>query len=162
MTTDAISPQLGSQLLGRDFSQPLHAACHCGGVQFRVRLSDGLHTARRCNCSYCRMRGAVAVSADLADIELLQGQALLSLYQFNTQTAKHYFCSHCGIYTFHQRRSVPTQYGVNVACLEGVSPFDFDSVAVLDGVTHPKDRSGGMRVAGRLAFTAPPEQHRVA
>ena len=44
----------------------------------------------------------------------------LALYQWNTRTAKHYFCSVCGIYTHHERRSVPTEYGFNVACIEGV------------------------------------------
>ena len=34
--------------------------CHCGAVRLRLRLSDGLRTARRCDCSFCRMRGAVA------------------------------------------------------------------------------------------------------
>jgi hypothetical protein len=115
------------------------AACHCGAVRFTVRLTDGLRTARRCNCSYCRMRGAVAVSADLDGIVVEQGEDALSVYQFNTGTAKHYFCSKCGIYTFHQRRSNTAQYGVNVACLEGISPFDFDEVPVLDGVNHPAD-----------------------
>jgi len=67
------------------------------------------------------MRGAVAVSANLNDITVTQGEEALTLYQFNTHEAKHYFCSKCGIYTFHQRRSVPTQYGVNVACIEGMS-----------------------------------------
>ncbi|NBU89174.1 MAG: GFA family protein, partial [Betaproteobacteria bacterium] len=37
----------------------------------------------------------------------------LRLYQFNTKIAKHYFCSNCGIYTHHQRRSFPDQYGYN-------------------------------------------------
>lgn len=121
----------------------LNAACHCGGVRLHVRLANGLHTARRCNCSYCRMRGAVVVTAKLADIEILQGADLLTLYTFNTGTAKHYFCSRCGIYTHHQRRSDPEQYGVNVACLEGVSPFDFAEVPVSDGVNHPADRVAG-------------------
>ena len=118
-----------------------HASCHCGAVQFRVELSDGLRTARRCNCSYCRMRGAVAVSAPLAGIVIEKGEDALSVYQFNTRTAKHYFCSKCGIYTFHQRRSNPSQYGVNVACLKAISPFDFDEVPVVDGVNHPADSS---------------------
>jgi hypothetical protein len=113
-------------------------ACHCGTVRFHVRLSDGLNTARRCNCSFCRMRGAVVVSAQLADIEITAGADALALYEFNTKTAKHYFCSKCGIYTHHQRRSNPQQYGVNVACL-GLSPFDFEEVPVLDGVAHPAD-----------------------
>jgi hypothetical protein len=121
----------------------LNGACHCGGVRFHVRLANGLHSARRCNCSYCRMRGAVVVTAKLADIEILQGAELLTLYTFNTGTAKHYFCGRCGIYTHHQRRSDPDQFGVNVACLEGLSPFDFAEVPVTDGVNHPADRVAG-------------------
>ncbi len=129
-------------------------ACHCGTVRFRVRLSNGLHSARRCTCSYCRMRGAVAVSADLDGLEILEGEDALTLYQFNTRVAKHYFCSKCGIYTFHQRRSNPRQYGVNAACLEGVSPFDFAAVAVSDGVNHPSDNPNrkGSGVVGYLRF----------
>lgn len=132
----------------------INGSCHCGSVRFHVRLADGLHTARRCNCSYCRMRGAVVVTADLADISILEGEERLTLYQFNTNTARHYFCSVCGIYTHHQRRSNPRQCGVNVACLEGVSPFDFEEVPVTDGVTHPSDRKagGGSSLAGLLRF----------
>ena len=134
------------------------AACHCGTVRFAVRLTDGLRTARRCNCSYCRMRGAVAVSAKLDDIEVTQGADALTLYQFNTGEAKHYFCAKCGIYTFHQRRSSPHQYGVNVACLAGMSPFDFAEVPVNEGRAHPKDRAGGgTLVAGWLRYEANPD-----
>jgi len=99
------------------------------------------------------MRGAVAVSANLNDITVTKGEEALTLYQFNTHEAKHYFCSKCGIYTFHQRRSVPDQYGVNVACIEGMSPFDFPEVPVYEGRTHPKDRvGGGVDVAGWLRY----------
>ena len=136
------------------------AACHCGTVRFSLRLTDGLRTARRCNCSYCRMRGAVAVSANLDDIEVTQGEEALTLYQFNTGEAKHYFCSKCGIYTFHQRRSSPNQYGVNVACIEGMSPFDFPEVPVYEGRTHPKDRAGGgSLLAGWLRYEANAESN---
>lgn len=131
----------------------LNAACHCGAVQFNVRLNDGFASRRRCSCSICRMRGAVAVSVDLDGLEFVKGQACLSIYQFNTNTAKHYFCSTCGIYTHHQRRSNPDQYGVNVACLEGVSPFDFSEVVVTDGVHHPSDTNTGTTIAGVLRFS---------
>jgi hypothetical protein len=133
--------------------ETIDGACHCGSVRFRARLTNGLHTARRCTCSYCRMRGAVAVSADMGGVEILEGGEVLTTYTFNTGTAKHFFCSKCGIYTHHQRRSNPNQYGVNVACLEGLSPFDFEEVVVIDGVNHPYDSPGGRsRVAGRLRF----------
>jgi hypothetical protein len=120
-------------------AKEISGACHCGTVRFRVRLMDGLRAPRRCNCSLCRMRGAVAVSAKAGDLEVTSGAEALTLYQFNTGTAKHYFCSRCGIYTHHQRRSDPSQLGVNVACLDGVSPFDFPQVPVFDGVHHPSD-----------------------
>ncbi|MCM2291007.1 GFA family protein [Allorhizobium sp. BGMRC 0089] len=134
-------------------TRPQHnAACHCGAVKFRVRLSDELNTARRCTCSYCRMRGAVAVSASLSDIEFIEGEDNLTLYQFNTGTAKHYFCKTCGIYTHHQRRSNPQQFGINLACIEGKSPFDLTEIKVMDGVSHPNDTGGTSRVAGILRF----------
>ena len=128
------------------------AACHCGKVRFRVTLPDGFRTVRRCTCSLCRMRGAVAVTAGLADITFLAGNDNLSLYQFNTRTAKHWFCKTCGIYTHHQRRSNPQEYGVNVACLTGISPFDFAEVPVMDGVAHPTDTGTPSRRIGTLRF----------
>jgi hypothetical protein len=128
------------------------AACHCGAVRFRVRVSDGFASRRRCTCSFCRMRGAVAVSARLADLEFLAGEGNLTLYQFNTRTAKHWFCKTCGIYTHHQRRSNPSIYGVNLACLQGISPFDFAEVAVVDGVAHPSDTGQPSRTVGTLRY----------
>lgn len=131
-------------------NQKMPAQCHCGTVAFTVELSDGFNTARRCNCSFCWMRGAIAVSAPLSGIEIIRGKDKLTEYRFNTQQAVHFFCSVCGIYTFHQRRSNPEQYGVNVACIENVSPFDFPSVAVMEGTHHPKDGGGG--IAGYLTY----------
>ena len=132
-------------------SEKLNAQCHCGAVAFTVELTDGFNTIRRCSCSFCRMRGAIAVSAPLAGIEVLRGQDILTEYRFHTQTARHFFCSVCGIYTFHQRRSNPEQYGVNVACIENVSPFDFPVVEVTDGVNHPNDGASS-GIIGYLTF----------
>lgn len=126
--------------------------CHCGAVRFEAKLSDGFNTIRRCTCSYCRMRGAVAVSAEMGGINILRGADILTSYRFNTEAAQHFFCSRRGIYTHHQRRSNQNQYGVNVACLDGVSPFDFAEVPVLDGVNHPNDTGGPARRAGTLRF----------
>lgn len=126
--------------------------CHCGAVRFEVELSDGLNSVRRCTCSYCRMRGAVAVSAALDGIRFVRGQEALTSYRFNTGAAQHFFCSLCGIYTHHQRRSNQAQYGVNVACLDGISPFDFSEVPVLDGVHHPNDTGLPATRVGTLRF----------
>ncbi|EEX31864.1 MULTISPECIES: GFA family protein [Vibrio] len=116
------------------------ATCHCGSVELELHLPHGIDKPRRCDCSICRRKGAIVASVKLDGIRILKGQELLKLYQFNTGTAKHYFCSECGIYTHHQRRSDPTEYGYNVGCLEGVNPFDLGDVVTNDGVNHPADR----------------------
>ena len=135
-------------------TRDVEGGCHCGAVRFRVRLTDGLREPRRCTCSMCRMRGAVAVTANLGDLEVTSGEDLLTEYRFNTGVARHYFCSRCGIYTHHQRRSNPDELGVNVACLDGVSPFDFAEVPVGDGVNHPRDDPAGKpgRIVGVLRY----------
>ncbi|HYP63683.1 MAG TPA: GFA family protein [Acidocella sp.] len=141
----------------------VHAGqCHCGAVRFEATLSDGFNTIRRCTCSYCRMRGAIAVSAELGGIKFLRGEDALTSYRFNTGAAQHFFCSRCGIYTHHQRRSNQNQYGVNVACLDGVSPFDFLEVPVLDGTNHPNDNGGAVRRTGTLRFIPADEPARAS
>ncbi len=117
----------------------MKATCHCGAVELEVTLSDGLRTARRCDCSFCVRRGAVAVSVALEDLRVVRGQEMLSHYSFNTHTAQHFFCSKCGIYTHHQRRSNPNQFGINAANLEGVTIRDLDPVPWVDGRNHPAD-----------------------
>ncbi|MGH1471223.1 MAG: GFA family protein [Cellvibrionaceae bacterium] len=116
------------------------ARCHCGSVELELFLPNGVENPRRCDCSICRRKGAVVGSVDLSGIKIIKGKEYLKLYQFNTNTAKHYFCSNCGIYTHHQRRSNPTEYGFNIGCLEGVNPFDIANVPINDGVNHPADR----------------------
>lgn len=122
-------------------TEPLKATCHCGAVELRLTLSDGFASARRCDCSYCARRGAIAVSAPLEALEVVRGADTLTLYQWGTMTARHWFCSVCGIYTHHQRRSNPNEYGVNIANIEGVNPRDLGEVPWTDGINHPSDRA---------------------
>jgi hypothetical protein len=132
----------------------LNGACHCGAVKFTTTLTEGFNSARRCSCSICRMRGAVAVTSTPKDFRITPGEDKIATYRFNTMSAEHHFCSVCGIYTHHKRRSNPSQLGVNVACLQGVSPFDFAEVVVFDGSRHPADNDEHKTyVAGVLRFT---------
>ncbi len=127
--------------VGNTVIKPFHkATCHCGAVEFELSLPNGIEKPRRCDCSICRRKGAIVGSVALDGIKILKGAEHLKLYQFNTNTAKHYFCSNCGIYTHHQRRSSPNEYGFNIGCLEGVNPFDIGDVVTNDGVNHPADR----------------------
>ena len=116
------------------------ARCHCGAVVLRLYLPDGVLSPRRCDCSLCRRKGAIVGSVKLADLEVIEGKHALRLYQFNTHVAKHWFCGTCGIYTHHQRRSSPDEYGYNLGCLDGINPYALGEVPVNDGVNHPADR----------------------
>ena len=118
----------------------VRGTCHCGAVELQVTLPDGLASARRCDCSFCRRRGAIVVSAPLDQLVIVRGAQNLTLYQWGTGTAKHWFCKTCGIYPHHQRRSNPLQYGINTGILDGISPRDFGDVPMMDGVNHPADQ----------------------
>src|SRR5215470_2864168 len=73
--------ELGSLTMHANENGEMEAECHCGTVRFRVKLTDGFNTARRCTCSYCRMRGAVAVSADIGGITFNAGEEALTAYR---------------------------------------------------------------------------------
>jgi len=92
--------------------------CHCGRVRFRVTAD--LTSISECNCSVCTKKGFLHLIVPPEQFELLSGQDDLTTYQFNTRTAKHTFCRHCGIHAFYVPRSDPDKIDVNVRCLEGV------------------------------------------
>ncbi|WP_028225491.1 GFA family protein [Paraburkholderia ferrariae] len=109
----------------------LKGSCHCGAVKFEIRTP--LLPATRCNCSLCRRKGALMTAAFAADdLTIVSGKEALTLYQFNTGVAKHFFCKHCGIYPFHQTRKDPGLWRANIGCLEGVDPYALE-FSVSDG-----------------------------
>jgi len=116
------------------------ATCHCGSVELQLTLPNGIEKVSRCDCSICRRKGAIVGTIKANAIRVVKGHEVLKLYQFNTFVAKHYFCSNCGIYTHHQRRSDPNEFGYNVGCLEGVNPFDFGEIPTSHGINHPADQ----------------------
>lgn len=117
--------------------------CHCGAVRFRARLAQGLASAGRCTCSYCRMKASISVTLAEGGFRILSGEEALGSYRFGSGVAAHHFCRICGINTHHHRSSVPGQIAVSAACLDGVSPFDFLDLPVWDG-EQPGDVLAGV------------------
>lgn len=104
--------------------------CHCGRVRWVVRSPADVPLIR-CNCSLCTMAGYLHLIVDADAFTLESGEDDLSLYQFGTKTAKHWFCSVCGVKSFYVPRSHPDGYSVNANCIDGgtivnstVEPFD--------------------------------------
>ena len=101
-------------------------SCHCCSIKFEI--DSDLEKIVQCNCSICIKRNAKMIMIPKENFKLLEGSESLSLYQFNTEIAKHFFCKKCGIYTHHNRKSDPNGMGVNLGCVEGLDPMEFDVI----------------------------------
>ncbi len=91
--------------------------CHCGRVRFEVRAPATLDVSD-CNCSICTKSGYLHLTVPADRFKLLSGQEALTTYRFNTGTAKHLFCSICGIKSFYVPRSHPDGFSVNANCID--------------------------------------------
>jgi hypothetical protein len=84
--------------------------CHCGAVRYEVLAPDAVE-AVECNCSMCRKSGFLHLEVEQERFRLLQGADKLTTYSFNTGTAKHHFCSICGVKSFYVPRSKRSKKG---------------------------------------------------
>ena len=91
--------------------------CHCGAVRFEVDAPAHIEVMD-CNCSICTKTGYLHLAVKRERFRLLSDEGALTTYTFNTGTAKHLFCSRCGIKSFYVPRSHPDGYSVNVRCIE--------------------------------------------
>jgi len=57
----------------------------------------------------------------------------LTTYRFNTGTAQHTFCRHCGIHAFYVPRSDPDQISVNARCLDDIDVAALKPSRFFDG-----------------------------
>jgi len=104
---------------------PYKGSCQCGRVAFE--LDAKLDYVMECNCSLCRRLGALWHGASDSSVRIAEGADDLKLYQFNTMTAKHYSCRHCGVHLFSRPRLDPTRWAVNVRCID---ELDISSIPV--------------------------------
>ena len=91
--------------------------CHCGRVRFEVDAPAEIAVSD-CNCSMCSKVGYLHLMVPRSRFRLLSGDDVLTSYEFNTRTAKHLFCSVCGIKSFYVPRSHPDGFSVNARCLD--------------------------------------------
>ena len=105
-------------------------SCHCGKVTFEV--SGEFLKAVRCDCSLCKRKGAIMVLLEKEQFSLTSGEGYLTLYEWNTKVAKHYFCKKCGIYTHHKRRR-DDGMGFNAGCVDGLDMDSLGDVGLVTG-----------------------------
>jgi hypothetical protein len=120
--------------------------CHCGAVSFEVDAPARL-TVSDCNCSICRMSGYLHLIVPRERFRLLKGADRLTEYTFNTGTARHLFCRHCGVKSFYVPRSNPDGYSINARCLDqatiehlDIEPFDDNDRDAAEARTRAQSR----------------------
>ena len=100
-----------------------HGSCHCGAVRFECEMDLAQGTTSKCNCSMCTKTRYWKALVKADAFRLLQGENVLSEYQFGSNTIHHRFCSRCGVKPFaFVHLDMPDLRGdyiaVNVACLD--------------------------------------------
>lgn len=111
--------------------------CHCGNVRFEVLAPADLE-ALECNCSICRQSGFLHLIVPRGRFHLLQGGEALREYTFGTGTARHLFCTRCGVKSFYVPRSNPDGWSVNVRCLD---PPTIRSLTIREFDDRDRERS---------------------
>jgi len=91
--------------------------CHCRRVRFEV-VAPARIEVTDCNCSICSRTGYLHLIVPADRFKLVSGADVLSTYTWNTGTAKHHFCSVCGVKSFYVPRSHPDGFSVNARCLD--------------------------------------------
>ena len=116
--------------------------CHCGRVRFEVIAPKRLRVSE-CNCSICSKAGYLHLVVPADRFKLLSGNDTLRTYSFNTHTARHLFCSVCGIKSFYVPRSHPDGISVNARCIDSETIEEL-TVTSLNGreweAQYPKGR----------------------
>ena len=135
----------------------MHGRCHCSGaVQFESRVERWI--------PHCQAMARVRIAGCAEQSQYPQHWAACILFGGDDVLRSYHDSILVKLPAFlfvHSAASIPItnvaripkQYGINVACLEGVSPFDFAEVPVMDGVQHPSDDNAGkVRRAGTLRY----------
>jgi hypothetical protein len=100
-------------------------------------------TVSDCNCSICSKAGYLHLVVPADRFKLLSGSDTISTYTFNTQMARHLFCSVCGIKSFYVPRSHPDGISVNARCIDSETIEDL-TITQINGreweAQYPKGR----------------------
>jgi hypothetical protein len=120
--------------------QQYHLSCHCGAIKASFEGPTVLPVLD-CNCSVCTKKGYLHYIVPQSHLKFdttTDWKQKSTLYTFGTHTAKHYFCSQCGISCFYVPRSNPDGFDINVRCLDNFDQIEM-KIEKFDGQNWEKN-----------------------
>lgn len=122
----------------------LRGSCHCRALGVVLRTDADIEL-RACQCSFCRLHGALSVSDPLGKARIVVRQeALLTRYRFAAKTADFLLCGGCGVY-------------IGAICSPGRATLNARTLG-LEGPARPvsyESETAAERVARRLERWTP-------
>jgi hypothetical protein len=117
-------------------------ACDCGAVKFEYHCDQDLteHTARACQCEFCKPRQASYLSLVASELRVhLKDRRYLYAYRFGTNTADFMHCAVCNSQVFVKTRVDDQDYALVYAPalarfseLTDFSPVNYDEEVLSD------------------------------
>src|ERR1700739_690276 len=89
--------------------------CHCGalGFRFQTALPPAAWSVRACQCSFCRLHGALSTSDPAGSLTFhVKDFDSLQRYRFSLKTADFLVCGRCGVYVGAQIETPRGAFGI--------------------------------------------------
>ncbi|KAI1109897.1 Mss4-like protein [Nemania sp. NC0429] len=104
--------------------------CHCGRYRFQV-YAPNIQAAISCTCRLCRKKAYLWLIPGEDDFIVVRDEGYLTAYESGSLRDR--FCSICGIGVVgeHTRGPLKGSFCVNIRTLQGVNPFEIESLATI-------------------------------
>lgn len=128
--------------------------CHCGNLRFAfdTALAADALPRRACQCSFCRLHGAVSTSDPAGRVRFeVRDATRVQRYRFGLKTADFLICATCGIYVGAVMREGERAWAI-------LNANTFDDAARLTQPERPMDYAAedtAQRLARRKARWTP-------
>ena len=109
--------------------------CHCGalGLSFQTALPPAEWSVRACQCSFCRLHGALSTSDPAGRLTFhVKDVDSLQRYRFALKTADFLVCGRCGVYVGAQIETPRGAFGIINALTLAPMPHELPPAARAD------------------------------
>ncbi|KAJ0408253.1 hypothetical protein P43SY_004411 [Pythium insidiosum] len=125
-------------------------SCDCGGLRFFILAPKRVEAFDDSNTLSCKKGRFPYLLLPTACFEMIEASSL-SLYDPQSTSTQHAFCSKCGVHIFHFDHGLPEVMAINVYCIDGDTFEDVKLRNALEQITS-EDPVSLMEMKDQLEF----------